>query len=124
MRILCFLFTGILFGQQPPTPPGMECHARTLVLFAPGPNRDKEKELIADHLNYLRQQMRAGTIITAGPFGGSEGAAIVFASDKWDEVERILREEPFTQAGVIRMSEHNTWTACQALEAHLRPTRP
>ena len=123
MRILCFLFAGLIFAQEPTTPPGMECRARTLVLFVPGPGRET-KDLTAAHFSYMGQQMRAGKIIAAGPLGGKEGAAIVFASDKWDEVQDILRDEPFTRAGVIKVSEHNTWTACQAVGAHLLPLRP
>jgi len=124
MRILCFLFAGFLFAQQPPSPPGMECHPRTLALFAPGPNWDKHKDLTAAHLSYMGQQMRAGKIIAAGPFGGGEGAAAVFASDNWEDVQDILKDDPFTGAGVLRVSEHNTWSACQVIGAHLLPARP
>jgi uncharacterized protein YciI len=124
MRILCFLFAGLLFAQESSNPPGMECHVRTLVLFVPGPNKDKHKDLMAAHVSYLRQQMGAEKVIAAGPFTSSEGAAIVFASDKWNEVEGILKDDPFTRAGVIRVAEHNTWNACQSVGAHLLPARP
>ena len=124
MRIFCFFFAGLLFAQQPPAPQGMDCHNRTLVLFVPGPNRDKEKDLIAAHLNYMGQQMKAGKNIVAGPFESGEGAAVVFASDKWEEVETILRDDPLTREGVIKVSGHNVWTACQATGAHVSRAHP
>ena len=102
----------------------MECHARTLALFVPGPNWQKHDELTPAHLNYMGQQMKAGKIIAAGPFAGNQGAAVVFASDKWEDVQAILNDDPLTHEGVIKVSEHNTWTACQVFGAHLLPARP
>lgn len=121
MRLVCFLFVAILFAQRAPAPPGMQCHQRTLVLFAPGPNIDKQKDLTAAHFDYMRQQMRTAKIIAAGPFGGNEGAAIVFGSSDWAEVQDILKNEPYTNGGVIKVAEHRTWTACELVGPRVLP---
>lgn len=121
MRALCFLFGTLLFAQAPIRPPGMECHPRTLVLFSPGPNASRQKELAPAHLNYMSQQMRANKIIAAGPFESNDGAAIVFASSDWGEVQSLLNDEPYTRAGVIKIADHKTWTACQAIGGGMLP---
>ena len=124
MRAVCFLVGTFLFAQAPANPPGMQCHQRTLVLFSPGPNAARHKELAPAHFSYLSGQMRANKIIAAGPFEGNNGAAIIFASGDWNEVQNLLNSEPFTSAGVIKISDHKMWTACQAIGARLTPAAP
>jgi uncharacterized protein YciI len=114
----------LLCAQTPPSPPGMQCQPRTLVLFSPGPNVAKGKELAPAHFEYMRRQMHDNKIIAAGPFSSNDGAAIIFASSDWRDVQDILKDEPFTNAGVIQVSDHKTWQACQALGAHIVPTVP
>jgi uncharacterized protein len=121
MRILCLLFASIVFAHAQVSPEGMQCHERTLVLFVFGPNKDKQKELAPPHMDYMSRQMREGKIIAAGPFAGNDGAAIVFASSDWTEVQDILKDEPFTSAGVIKVTDHKIWNACQAIGARLSP---
>jgi len=124
MRIICLLIASIVFAQAQDIPGGMQCHERTLVLFVPGPNKEKQKELAQSHMDYMSQQMRAGKVLAAGPFTGDEGAAAVFASGDWSEVQQILNNEPFTRAGVIKVADHKVWTACQTISAHLSPAAP
>jgi uncharacterized protein len=119
-----FLIGTLLFAQAQVSPPGMECHQRMLVLFLPGPNAARAKELAPAHVDYLGRQMRANKVIAAGPFEGNDGAAIIFASSDWNEVQNLLKDEPFTSAGVIKISDHKMWSACQAIGARLRPTDP
>ncbi len=124
MRLTLILFGTLLFAQSPASPPGLQCENRTLVLFSPGPNAARQKELAPAHLAYMSRQMRANKVIVAGPFSGADGAAIVFASSDWNQVQLLLKNEPFTSAGVIQVSDHKTWMACQAPAAHLTPTAP
>lgn len=124
MRTFCFLFASIFIAQAQDIPRSMQCHERTLVLFVPGPNKDKQKDLVRLHMDYMSEQMRAGKIIAAGPLNGDEGAAAVFASNDWAEVQNLLKDEPFTKGGVIKVADHKVWNACQASGAHLLPTAP
>lgn len=102
----------------------MQCQQRTLVLFSPGPNIAKQKELSTAHFAYMSREMRENKIIAAGPFTTNDGAAIVFASSDWKEVQDLLKDEPYTSGGVIQVSDHKTWIACQALGAHAVPAAP
>lgn len=124
MRIFCFLLASIVLARAQNTPSDMHCHQRTLVLFVTGPNKDKQKDLVQLHMDYMKRQMRAGKIIAAGPLNGDEGAAAVFTSSDWPEVQGILNDEPFTKAGVIKVADHKVWNACQATGAHLSPIKP
>jgi uncharacterized protein YciI len=124
MRLTLSLFGTLLFAQSTASPPGMQCDNRTLVLFSPGPNAARDKELAPAHFAYMSGQMRSNKVIAGGPFSGGDGAAIVFASSDWNQVQLILKDEPFTSAGVIQVSDHKTWMACQALAAHAKPTAP
>jgi uncharacterized protein len=124
MRKVLFLFGTIVFAQQMPNPPGMQCHERTLVLFAEGSAVGNRKDLTSAHLDYIRRQMREGKIIAGGPFVDNQGAAMVFGSSNWAEVEGILKDEPYTKAGVIRVAEHKEWTACELLGARIVPAAP
>jgi uncharacterized protein YciI len=94
------------------------------VLFTVGPNIAKAKDLAPAHFEYMKRQMRANKIIAAGPFEPNDGAAIIFASSDWNEVQDLLKDEPLTSAGVIKVSDHKTWSACQVLGAHIVPTAP
>jgi uncharacterized protein YciI len=102
----------------------MQCDSRTLVLFSPGPNAIRQKELAPAHLAYMSRQMRANKVIAAGPFIAGDGAAIIFASSDWNQVQLLLKDEPFTSAGVLQVSDHKTWMPCQLLGAHITPTAP
>jgi hypothetical protein len=113
MRKLLFLVAMAAFAQQPAfPPPGMRCPQRTLVLFQPGPNAAKAPAVYQEHIAYVLSEMKAGRIVVAGP--ANEGpAAMVFASKDWAEVEPLLKKEPFTREGVMKISSHGVWNACE-----------
>jgi anthranilate/para-aminobenzoate synthase component II len=71
------LASTLLFARAPVNPPGMQCEQRTLVLFSPGPNTARDKELTPAHLRYFGRQMRAKKVTAAGPFEGNDGGAII-----------------------------------------------
>jgi uncharacterized protein YciI len=113
MRTLLFLTTVVLLAQTPWPPPGLRCPERTLVIFEHGPNWEKAAEFREPHLAYLLAQMKSGKVVSAGPVEGGQRAAMLFASKDWSDVEPILKDEPFTHEGVIRISEHVVWSACE-----------
>jgi len=114
MRKLLLLTTSLLLAQTGWPPAGMRCPERTLVLFESGPNWDKARQFSAGHLAYVLQQMKSGKVLSAGPMEGAQRAAMLFASKDWSEVEAILKDEPFTREGVLQMTEHVVWNACEA----------
>jgi uncharacterized protein YciI len=111
--LLLFLAAFFLVAQNPFPPPGMNCPQRTLVTFEEGPSSDKAQQLFQQHISYLSGQMKAGKVISAGPLAAGHTALILFATKDWDEIQEILKNEPFTQAGVIKVVRHDVWNACE-----------
>ena len=104
------------------TPPGLRCPQRTLVLFNVDWNALKPKpDMANEHAAYLLTQMKAGKIISAGamdiapPASGKvpNGAAVIYTSTNWSEVEEIIKQVPYYRAGVATVASHNVWGACE-----------
>ena len=114
MRMILFLTAGLLLAQGP-SPPGMRCPQRTLVMWERGPNWDKARDVAPKHLAYMLQLMKSGKVLSAGPTQGTQPAAVgVFAAGDWAGVESVLKDEPFTREGVLKVASHTVWSACEA----------
>jgi uncharacterized protein YciI len=95
------------------SPPGLACSQRTIVVFKNGQNPERAGSLFSAHLAFTISQLRAGTLISAGPFDGVEGGAMIFRDSDWHVVEHLLRDEPFTKGGVFAIDRHMVWNACE-----------
>ena len=95
------------------SPPGLTCFQRTVVVFKPGPNPGRAASLFSAHLSFTVSNLRAGTLISAGPFSEAKGGAMIFRKKDWTAIERILNREPFTKGGVFAIDRHFVWDACQ-----------
>ena len=113
MRMLMLLLGTLVLAQEAWPPPGMNCPQRTLVIFEQGPSASRGGELRKEHLGYLLQLMKTGKVVSAGPMQDGRSAAILFATASWDEVEQILKDEPYTREGVLKVSQHSVWVACE-----------
>ena len=92
----------------------MQCPQRTLVTWDLGPNWDQRMKFAPAHFEYMLRQMKSGAIISAGPMIDRPKAVAVFAAKDWVQVEAILKDEPFTREGVLKIAEHAVWSACEA----------
>ncbi len=113
MRTLLFFFATLALAQNAWPPPGLSCPQRTVVTFEEGPNPEKAQQLFQQHVAYLSAQMKAGKVVSAGPMAAGHSALIIFATTDWDEVQEILKNEPYTQAGVMKVVRHEVWNACE-----------
>ena len=112
----------VLWGKVAPAaarngwpPPGMQCPQRTLVQFERGPNWANAGKVAPQHLAFMLQQMKSGKVLSSGPIEGlPPAAAMVAASGDWNLVEGILKVEPFTHEGVLKVVSHSVWNACEA----------
>jgi uncharacterized protein YciI len=104
-------------------PPGLRCPQRTLVLFNVDWNAFKP-DMFSEHSAYLLTQMKAGKIVSAGALDVAltppasnkvpNGAAVIYTSMNWSEVEEIIKQDPYYRAGVATIASHNVWNACEA----------
>ncbi|WP_033294584.1 YciI family protein [Amycolatopsis jejuensis] len=56
-------------------------------------------ELLDDHLAWLDDQLRAGTVLLGGPSADLQLGIIVFRAENASEADRLCRTEPFVAAG-------------------------
>src|ERR1041385_3640944 len=121
--IVATLAAATLAQQKGVSPPGLRCPQRTLVLFNVDWNAFKPA-MFDEHSAYLLTQMKAGRIVSAGALDVAltppaskkvpNGAAVVYTSTNWSEVDEIIKQDPYYRAGVATVASHNVWHACEA----------
>ncbi len=111
MRKLLFLVAAVALAQRPWPPPGLQCPERTLVITDIQQDPSRINEFYDQHLAYIRPLMKSGKIISAGPTGDGRGV-ILFGTADWAEAEAIMKNEPFTREGIMKIASHTTWRAC------------
>jgi uncharacterized protein YciI len=113
MRTILLLVSLAVFVQGQTAPPGMRCPQRTLVISEFGENAPNAVKFQTEHFDYMRGLMKSGKVISAGPMTDNHTAAILFATKDWAEAEALLKQEPFHREGVLKMSKHLVWNACE-----------
>jgi hypothetical protein len=108
------VFLAVALAQRKwPTPPGMRCRDRTLVLYEiQAANAGKISGLFDEHLAYSLKHLRAGDVVRLGI--SDSGAAAVFTNTQWSEVEAIINQDPYIREGVAVVASHTVWHACEA----------
>ena len=61
---------------------------------------DARARVRPDHLAYMRSLLKEGTVVLAGPVGDGSGAMVVLRVDSEEEARRVIRDDPYTSAGV------------------------
>ena len=114
MRKLLFLAAAVAFAQRPWPPSGMKCPERTVAVLAIDPaNAAKINQFYDEHLDYIRSFMKSGKVLSAGPTDDG-GGVIIFGTTDWAEIETIMKKEPFTREGIMKIASHTVWRACEA----------
>lgn len=111
---LLLLVSAAALAQRQWPPPGMACPERTIVLYDVQQDKvDKMQQFYEEHLAYVLPLMKSGKVVSAGPTQDGRGV-LIFAGKDWAEIEAILKKEPFTREGVMKMTSHTVWNACEA----------
>ena len=61
---------------------------------------DARARVRPDHLAYVQSLHEEGTVVLAGPVGDGSGAMMVLQVGSEDEAGRVVRDDPYTVAGV------------------------
>ena len=61
---------------------------------------DARARVRPDHLAYLTALYEDGTVVLAGPVGDGSGAMMVLQVGSEEEAERVVKNDPYTAAGV------------------------
>jgi len=66
------------------------------------------------HREYLKTLLDSGRLAISGPFADDRGGILVYEANSAEEVEAMLRDDPFTQAGVFEKVEIREWRVVMA----------
>jgi len=66
------------------------------------------------HREYLKGLLDAGHIAVSGPFVDDRGGLLVYAAETLEEVEAMIRNDPFTTAGVFVSWTIRPWRVVMA----------
>jgi uncharacterized protein YciI len=80
-------------------------------------------ELVKDHLAWVETQLRAGTVLLAGPSADMKLGIIVFRAGDQAEAERLCRTDPFVAAG-YREFDLIAWDVHQLFGINASPRPP
>ncbi|MDR6989519.1 uncharacterized protein YciI [Paenarthrobacter nitroguajacolicus] len=63
------------------------------------------------HVEFLQAQFDGGRLLKSGPFGPEEspGALLIIAGDSTSDVESLMDQDPFHQAGLIEQRTVRQW---------------
>lgn len=61
---------------------------------------DARARVRPDHLAYLQSLLDAGKVVLAGPVGDGYGAMMVLQVGSEEEARRVVKDDPYTAAGV------------------------
>ncbi len=61
---------------------------------------DARARVRPDHLAYMRSLHEKGTVVLAGPVGDGSGAMVVLQAGSEDEAAEVVKNDPYTAAGV------------------------
>lgn len=61
------------------------------------------------HREYLKTLLDSGRLAISGPFADDRGGILVYEANSAEEVEAMLRDDPFTKAGVFEKVQIREW---------------
>ncbi len=61
------------------------------------------------HRQYLTDLQAQGKLVISGPFGDDAGALLVYEAENPEQVEGLIREDPFATQGVFLSWEIRPW---------------
>jgi uncharacterized protein YciI len=79
-----------------------------------GPDKTKIAEFRPQHREYMRELVSKGKLVIAGPFTDDSGGFIVYDVAAEDEVEGIIKADPFYKCGVFQTWKIRQWKIVMA----------
>ena len=71
-------------------------------------NPDKSQQLRPQHIAFLEQQGKEGTIFARGKFADGAGGLVIYKAESLEEARRIAAGDPYV-AGGARSLELHEW---------------
>ncbi|WP_029089137.1 YciI family protein [Brevibacterium album] len=82
------------------------------VTYVYGPDTEKRMGVRPAHREVLGRLYEEGTLLAAGPLEDelTPGGLLVFSAESKEEVEALLQQDPYAEAGVIEETVIRSWT--------------
>jgi uncharacterized protein YciI len=79
-----------------------------------GPDLSRLTELRPLHRAYLAELRDAGKLVLSGPFSDRRGGMTIFEAGSEQEVDEILKADPYAKNGIFASWEVREWTIVMA----------
>jgi uncharacterized protein YciI len=83
--------------------------AHYVVEWVFGPDQERRLSVRAEHRAYVRGLIDRGVVLAAGPWEDQTGALLVYAVDDLAELQKVLDEDPYTEAKVLTETKIREW---------------
>ena len=88
-----------------------------LAISAAGPNRDlskgtREQPFWDEHAKFIDQLVADGFILMGGPLVDEGGALLIFNAEDENVVREILKNDPWSTHGVVKLESIKRWQIC------------
>ncbi len=97
-----------------------DCSRKVVAIYRPGPNWSQFKERLSDHLDYVKAQMDAKTMVYGSPLSDQSGQPVgglfVYDVPNLDGVEQRIQADAFVSNQVTVYSVA-FWGMCQSKTA-------
>lgn len=71
------------------------------------------------HRQWLEGLVSDGRVLASGPFADGTGALLVFSAESEADLNQLVSEDPFAQAGAISAVKTTAWTPVIGAFKHL-----
>ncbi|MGM7724343.1 YciI family protein [Metabacillus sp. Hm71] len=83
-------------------------------VFLPMLNLEKSQEYRAQHLDFLQQKREEGKIFANGRFSDNSGGLVIYRVSSIEEVEEIVRQDPYVIHKARDFEIHEWEMVCDA----------
>ena len=85
-----------------------------VAISSAGPNRDfskgaREQPFWDEHAKFIDQLVNDGFILMGGPLVDEGGSLLVFNADDENEVRKKLKNDPWTEHGILKLDSVKRW---------------
>lgn len=67
-------------------------------------DREKDKEILDVHIDFLNQNIEKGNIYAKGPFMDHTGGLVIYKMDSFDEAKALAESDPVIVEGTRKMT--------------------
>lgn len=83
--------------------------AQFVVELVYGQDTERRLQVRPSHREYSKQLAEKGVLRVGGPYADERGAMLVYEAADRDELQRILDDDPYAQAGVLAETTVREW---------------